>query len=133
MIVPVHSLGLDAATAPKLWQDFHDLHQDRFGFNMPDSTVEIINFMITGIAAGEKAKLPELEKASGWQPQAASRRRVVFEGGRVEVPVYFRDTLLDGHRIEGPAIVEEAASVTIVRPDQGLSVDRWGNLQIVQA
>ena len=133
MIVPVHSLGLDAATAPKLWQDFHDLHQDRFGFNMPDSTVEIINFMITGIAAGEKAKLPELAKASGPQPQAASRRRVVFEGGRVEVPVYFRDTLLDGHRIEGPAIVEEAASVTIVRPDQGLSVDRWGNLQIVQA
>ncbi len=42
---------------------FHDLHQARFGFSMPDSTVEIINFMVTGIAAGEKATLPELAKA----------------------------------------------------------------------
>ena len=132
MIVPV-DFRLDAETAPKLWQAFHDLHQGRFGFSMPDSTVEIINFMITGIAAGEKAKLPELAKAAAPMPQAASRRRVVFEGGGVEVPVYFRDKLLDGHRIDGPAVVEEAASVTIVRPDQRLSVDRWGNLHIVQA
>ena len=132
MIVPV-DFRLDAETAPKLWQSFHDLHQGRFGFSMPDSTVEIINFMITGIAAGEKAKLPELARAPAPMLQAASRRRVVFEGGGMEVPVYFRDKLLDGHRIDGPAVVEEAASVTIVRPDQHLSVDRWGNLHIVQA
>ena len=132
MIVPV-DFRLDAETAPKLWQSFHDLHQGRFGFSMPDSTVEIINFMITGIAAGEKAKLPELARAPAPVPQAASRRRVVFEGGGMEVQVYFRDKLLDGHRIDGPAVIEEAASVTIVRPDQHLSVDRWGNLQIVQA
>ena len=48
MIVPVDYPRLDAETAPKLWQSFHDLHQGRFGFSMPDSTVEIINFMITG-------------------------------------------------------------------------------------
>ncbi len=58
---------------------------------------------------------------------------MVFDGGGVDVPVYFRDRLLDGHRIDGPAVVEEAASVTIVRPDQRVSVDRWGNLQIAQA
>ena len=132
MIVPVDVRRLDAETAPKLWQGFHDLHQSRFGFNMPDSTVEIINFMVTGTAAGEKAKLPELAKATQIQPQASARRRVVFEGGGVEVPVYLRDSLRDGHRIDGPAIVEEAASVTIVRPGQRVGVDRWGNLLMAQ-
>ncbi|MGF1623336.1 MAG: hydantoinase/oxoprolinase family protein [Alphaproteobacteria bacterium] len=131
LIVPVPFPRLDAETAPGLWQAFHDLHQGRFGFHMPDSTIEIINFMVTGTAAGEKAKLPELAQANG-APQAASRRRVVFEQGGLEVPVYLRDSLLDGHRIDGPAVIEEAASVTIVRPDQRVAVDRWGNLLMAQ-
>jgi N-methylhydantoinase A len=62
--------------------------------------------------------------------QPAARRRVVFDDGAVDTPIYFRDRLLDGHRIGGPAVVEEAASVTIVRPEQQLTVDRWGNLHI---
>jgi N-methylhydantoinase A len=132
LIVPVTFPRLDAETAPQLWQAFHDLHQSRFGFHMPDSSIEIINFMVTGIAPGEKAKLPELPKADGAAPQPASRRRVVFEEGGLDVPVYARATLLDGHRVDGPAIIEEAASVTVVRPDQRVTVDRWGNLMMAQ-
>jgi N-methylhydantoinase A len=133
LIVPVDFPRIDAANGARLWQGFHDLHQARFGFHMPDSAIEVINFMVTGIAAGEKARLPELAKAAEPRPAAASRRRVVFDGGAIDTPVYFRDRLLDGHRIDGPAVVEEAASVTIVRPDQRLGVDRWGNLHLVQA
>ena len=48
LIVPVDFPLIDGETAARLWQSFHDLHQSRFGFNMPDSTVEIVNFMVTG-------------------------------------------------------------------------------------
>jgi N-methylhydantoinase A len=133
LTVPVTFPHIDEQTAPQLWQGFNALHQARFGFSMPDSAIEIINFMVTGLAAGEKAKLPELKAAPGPKPEAAGRRRVIFDEGALDTPVYFRDRLLDGHRIEGPAVVEEAASVTILRPDQRLTVDRWGNLHISQA
>jgi len=88
--------------------------------------------MVTAIATGPKAKLPELGTAAG-PAVPGGKRRVVFEGGAVDAPVHARGRLLDGHRIAGPAVVEEAASVTIVRPGQVLTVDRWGNLHLAQA
>ena len=58
---------------------------------------------------------------------------VVFPGSRVETPVYRRTDLGAGQTIDGPAVVEEAASVTIVNPAQSLSVDRFGTLHIAHA
>jgi N-methylhydantoinase A len=60
----------------------------------------------------------------------AARRSVGFAGGRHEVPVFRRQDLLAGHRIGGPALVEEPASVTVLGPGQQLSVDAWGHLLI---
>ena len=132
LTLPVSVPRIDRETMPTLWRGFNELHQARFGFHMPDSAIEVVNFMVTAIAVGPKARLPELAKA-GAAAEPGGRRRVVFEQGAIDTPVYARDRLLDGHRIAGPAVVEEAASVTIVRPTQCLTVDRWGNLHLAHA
>jgi N-methylhydantoinase A len=133
LTLPIAVPRIDEATAPGLWAGFNELHQARFGFSMPDSAIEIINFMVTGLAAGEKANLPELARAPAPRAEPAGHRRVVFDEGAIDTPVYFRDRLLDGHAIVGPAVIEEAASVTILRPDQRLTVDRWGHLHLSHA
>jgi N-methylhydantoinase A len=46
------------------------------------------------------------------------------------VPTFGRPPLLAGNRIEGPAIVEEHASTTVLMPDDILRVDAFGNLDI---
>ena len=46
------------------------------------------------------------------------------------MPIYRRDQLAAGHLIDGPAVIEEAASVTVVNPGQRLAVDRYGHLVI---
>ena len=46
------------------------------------------------------------------------------------VPTFGRPHLLAGNRIEGPAIVEEHASTTVLMPDDILRVDAFGNLDI---
>ena len=43
---------------------------------------------------------------------------------------YLRDALKAGNRIEGPALVEEHASTTVVLPGDRLRVDEFGNLVI---
>jgi N-methylhydantoinase A len=50
--------------------------------------------------------------------------------GRLPTPVYERSTLAQGYAIEGPAIVEEMSSTTILLPDQTLQVDSLGSLII---
>ncbi|MBV9131537.1 MAG: hypothetical protein JO318_02505, partial [Chloroflexi bacterium] len=56
------------------------------------------------------------------------RRRVVFDASLDDVPVYWRPSLRPGDTLEGPAIVEEFGSTTVVFPSQTARVDEFGNL-----
>ena len=51
-------------------------------------------------------------------------------GDYVSTAVYRRDLLKNGNLIQGPALVEEHASTTVVLPGDALEVDDFGNLVI---
>ena len=54
---------------------------------------------------------------------------VIFEGaGAVEAPVWDRTKLLQNNMIAGPAIIEEAASATVVEPGDTVTVNEFGHL-----
>ena len=55
---------------------------------------------------------------------------MLFEEGWVETPIHDRAALREGHSFEGPALIEEPASVTVVRPGQPVRIDRYGNILI---
>lgn len=112
----------------QLFEAFHSQHDARFGFRLDDH-MEIVNFLVTGIANTGELSFPEIGKAEG-NPKPASVRPVWFDRGWVDTPVYDRDTLRAGHRIAGPALVEENASVTVLDAGKNLMVDRFGNLLI---
>ena len=119
----------DADTTPLLWQSFHDLHHAEFGFNIPNSVIEVVNFMVSVVSATDKPALPTLAKSKG-APVPSGHRRVVYQDLAAEVPIYARGALAQGQHIAGPAVIEEAASVTVLRPDQTLDIDAYGNLRI---
>ena len=98
-----------------------------FGFNIPGEIIEIVNFSATIVSITPKPDFQPLEKAVG-EAMPTSHRSVMFPNGRLDTPVFRRDDLRAGHRIAGPAVVEEAASVTILNPGQSLTVDPYGNL-----
>jgi N-methylhydantoinase A len=127
--VPVPFDVFDERTTPALWEAFHDLHQQRFGFSIRGQAIEIVNFMVTVTALTPKPDFAVLSAATG-EPDAVGRRRVVYDDGPHDTPVFDRATLRQGHQIAGPAVIEEAASVTLLRPGQSLSVDQYGNLRI---
>ena len=47
-----------------------------------------------------------------------------------ETRVFDRAALAAGHVIDGPAVIEEAASVTVLNPGQRARVDAYGHLLI---
>ena len=81
----------------RLLAAFHDLHEARFGFRLADH-IEIVNFLVTGIAKTGQLGFPEIGSAKG--PAApVSRRPVWFAEGWVDTPVYARADLLEGHAL----------------------------------
>jgi N-methylhydantoinase A len=118
----------------RIKRHFDEVHEVRYGTSAPGEAAEIVSLRstVTGlmgkpvldrIPAGEVT--PEPESVTG-------RRNVYFsEAGRfLETPVYRRDRLLAGNRIEGPVLIEEHASTTVVLPGDRLEVDAYGNLVI---
>lgn len=120
--------GFSDAEVARLLAAFHDQHETRFGFRLPDH-IEIVNFLVTGVAKTGRVSFAEIESAR--EPAVSrSRRPVWFADGWVDTPVYARADLLQGHVIRGPAVVEESASVTVLDPSKKITVDRYGNLLI---
>ena len=128
--IPISFDTFTDETTPQLWQAFHDMHLARFGFNIPREVIEVITVKATTVSLTDKPEFATIGEAGGADAEPASRRQVTFEDGEHDTPIYDRAALKGGHRISGPAIVEEAASVTILRPEQNLRVDAYGNLLI---
>jgi N-methylhydantoinase A len=127
--VPVRIDRFAPETIETVWQDFHRRFAERYQFNLPGEPIELVDMAATAVSPIAKPDLPRLA-ASDAAPVAARSRRVVYEDGAFDVPVYDRAALLAGQRIAGPALVEEAVSVTVLRPGYDLLVDPYGSLEI---
>lgn len=111
----------------RLFEDFHNLHHARFDFKIPGETIEIVNFKVTATAPTQRPEIPSLPKSHGSQ-EASSTRKVAFDSGVTDTPIYWRANLGAGFTADGPVIIEEPASVTVVLPDQTVSVSEKGYL-----
>lgn len=113
---------------------FDEVHKVRYGTSAPKEPADIVSLRVTVL--GRMKKPPRTEVAPGKAQVEASALRahkpVYFRGAGdyVSTPVFKRDLLRSGNVIEGPALIEEHASTTVVQPGDTLCVDSLGNLQI---
>jgi N-methylhydantoinase A len=111
---------------------FDAVHETRYGYHNADEKAEIVSLRSATIGLMKKPERAPLDKGKA-SPDAAFRgkRPVYFSGaGLVETPTYDRSKLTAGNRIEGPALIEEHASTTVVGPQDKVEVDAFGNLHI---
>jgi N-methylhydantoinase A len=107
---------------------FHQLHQTRFGYHDADAALEIVNAHLVAHAPHARKALPAPARRSG--PSLSGRRGVIFEAELVDCPVYQRESVESGQRIDGPAIVQEYASTTVLFPGDRAQVTATGELLI---
>ncbi len=108
---------------------FDSVHALRYGTSAPEEAAELVSLRSTVIGVLSK---PPLVAAGGTGAATAETRRVYFSeaGGFVETPVHARAALAPGAEIAGPAVVEEAASTTLLLPGDRMTVCEMGNLRI---
>lgn len=111
-------------------RDFHATHGRMYGFSSPEEPVEVVNVRLALIGSLKKPSFSRREMEEH-RPEPEGTRQVYFEDkGWLEAKVYLRRGLRPGAIIEGPAVVEEYDSTTLVPPDHRLEVDGYGNLRI---
>ena len=106
---------------------FHAQHEELFGYRMDGKPIEIAQTNAKCVGQLSPPELPKL--STGPMPDPVGKRRVYFESqGFVECPVYERSTLPADAELDGPAIIQEADSTTVVAPTDRLRVTDEGVL-----
>jgi len=123
--------AVDASFIDGLIQAFHAVHLRTFGYNYAgQQKVELVNFCVSGFGVIERPQLPRIAEQGDAVPARRTVRPVYFAGAFCDTPVYDRAMLRAHARLQGPAIIEEFGSTTVLFPRQELTVDPHGILVI---
>ncbi len=108
---------------------FRNQHQREYGFTL-DAAVEVVNLSLTGVVPARKPTIRELNGEGKNLQKSQKTQRNVFWGekGWLKTRVFERSLLPVRTVIEGPAIIEEPTTTTLVRIGYKASVDKYGNL-----
>lgn len=114
---------------------FEEAHTQRYNFELPDSPLEIATLRVVGRGTIKGVSLAESTDGAGEDPSSAMARtdRVFFNGEWKETPLYERGKLNPGNVIEGPAVVVQDDTTTVIEPGYRGAVDRFGNILIEEA
>ncbi len=114
----------------KFIQDFKEIHEKNYGFNI-ESAIEVVNLRVIGIGQVRKVELPKFEQGDEAAESAITENHTAwFDGKEMETPIYDRAKLQPNHHIEGPAIVTQKDSTTVILPAHYGKVDEYLNILI---
>lgn len=113
---------------------FHRLHESRFGYQMPDAKVELVNVR-SSVTARRKTQLKKRRntgrvKKSRARPEPLDIKTVMLDGNKYETAVFERTKLKPGLRLKGPVIVSDSGSTSLIPPGMDAEIDEYGNLVI---
>ena len=116
---------------PRYREEFNQMHLKLYSYSDERRPTEIVNLRVKAIGITDKPILIEKE-FKGEDPSKAriDQRRMVFEGGVHQSDVYLRELMAAGNIIQGPALIIDYESTSVVPPDFSCQVDKYENLII---
>ena len=122
----------ETALLDGLRERFVLLHQQLYGHGERDAALEIVTARCRAVGRVARARFGEWPVEN--QAEPATVRPVWFRtaGGSVDTPVFDREEIGRAQEIDGPAIVEEWTSTTLLPPGWRAIVDRLGNLVLTR-
>jgi N-methylhydantoinase A len=108
---------------------FHAEHEREFSYRRDDAPVELYRLQLVATGATQEVELPRHEPG-GELPEPIETRDVFFDGEAVRTPVYERSELPAGVSFEGPAVIDQLDTTTLVPPGVHAEVDEWLNIRM---
>ncbi len=133
LTVPAPPL-IQRTTIEQTLETFHQEHTRIYGYAARDAEIELVTARVDTIAQIAKPALPEhaLDQATPSAEAQTGTRPVFFDeiGAFHQTPLYERDRLRSGNRLDGPAIIEQYDTTALLPPGWIATVDRFTNLVI---
>jgi N-methylhydantoinase A len=131
--VPVAAGAIDRASIADSVEQFHRRHEAEYGHAFRSSPVEIVNIRLTGVAETPKIGRPSIPRSGTLGEAQVAERPTSFRVGDGELRsfdtvFYRRDALPVGQRFNGPAVILQIDSTTVVPPEWSAEADPHGNL-----
>jgi len=104
-----------------------------YGYELPPgyAPVEIVNLRIVAMGIIPKPDLNKIERKGKLEDAKKASRKVWFKDvGFVDTDIYERDRLPVNATFEGPAVIEQPDTTTVMPPRTQCRVDEYGNLII---
>ena len=129
LTVPVPQGTLDAAALGRIRAAFDEIYAARYGYANPSEPVETVTWKLAAVGGAPRVALAKAS-AQGRDGGLKGRRRAWFPETRgwTECAVYDRYALAPGSHVDGPAIVEERESTSVLPPGTSAAVDEYANL-----
>jgi N-methylhydantoinase A len=129
--------GVDDAALAALLEGFHDAHERIYSFALRDMPVEIVTLRVDAIGMLPSVTLRALPEQAGGsaalEKAVIGRQMIAFADGKADVPVYDRAQLGEGEWVQGPAVIAQLDSTTLLLPGQVAEVHRYGSLIVREA
>ncbi|MBX3046667.1 MAG: hydantoinase/oxoprolinase family protein [Anaerolineales bacterium] len=125
------SFELNLPFTPQLLADFHQAHQQAYGYHDAAAQVQLVNLRVQAVGQTQRPTLPVYEP-DGAPVEAAllGRYPVRFADAQIETPFYDAARLSVGLQFTGPAVVVRPDTTILVGPGDAAEVDAFLNLII---
>ena len=113
-------------------QAFHKEHHFIYGHSDPTLPVEIVTVRVRGRIKNSEPEIQK-QKLKGKNPPGKAllqERSLYFAGELIPTSYFLRSLLCPGNRIEGPAIIMEYSSTTLIPKGYEAQIDCWENIVI---
>jgi N-methylhydantoinase A len=130
--VPFSTHLLKGDDVGTILEQFGAVHHQQYGHSMNDP-VEIVTLRLRTVGRLQRPALPTIAQGNGNAEGARVGSRVVYRaesGAYVDYTVYARTKLRASDSLDGPAIVEESSSTTVLHAGDALTVGTHGELVI---
>ncbi len=127
---------LDRAALDVLRERFEAAHKQVYGYASPEEPIRVVTLRLEAIGRVPKATITAHPEVTHPVADSTLGTRSVWlpeRGDFVACPLHDRALLGPGHRVAGPAIIEQMDSTTLLLPGQVATVDAWLNLVIEEA
>jgi N-methylhydantoinase A len=105
---------------------FEEAHCREYGYDIKGRAIEVVNCRVKAVGTIDRPQSAFTGPTIAAQP--GSMRKVHFDDGWHDAPIFDRSALPVGARITGPAVIDDMSATTLVPPGSEITVDRAGNL-----
>jgi 5-oxoprolinase (ATP-hydrolysing) len=128
--VPLPPGVLDAKSIAEIRASFIRVYESLYRTVLPDATFEALSWRVRIAGPAPKVEMQPRNAAAPSTIALKGRRRAFFESKFVDAAVFDRYALRPGDRVDGPAVIEEVESTTVVPPGDYATIDDQLNLRL---